>query len=304
MKRALLLFPLTAVALVVAVASPVYAAAGGKVIYDSTVRPLPGNVPSVGAEAYSFTELGDEVTFADTSRNLSRVTVTLSSWGCQAGHWTKANCVTAGGATFTVPITFNIYNLGAGNTAGSLIASKTQTFKIPYRPSSDNVRCTGGRWFDGEQGCFNGRAVNITFNFSAHHLTLPDTVVYGIAYNTSHYGPNPIGQAPACYGTEAGCPYDSLNIGLAPKVTIGSKLFPNTLYQNAVFAGDYCDSGLAGVGVMRLDSPTNACWLDATQSFIPAVRFTASGGGQDDGTGGGDDGSGSQDGGGGGTGGD
>src|SRR5581483_2485603 len=37
---------------------------GGDVIYDATVAPLPGNLPSVGAEAYAFKELGDEVTFA------------------------------------------------------------------------------------------------------------------------------------------------------------------------------------------------------------------------------------------------
>jgi hypothetical protein len=45
-------------------------------------------------------------------------------------------------------------------------------------------------------------------------VSLPDTVVYGIAYNTSHYGPNPIGEADACYTSSGGCPYDSLNIGL------------------------------------------------------------------------------------------
>jgi hypothetical protein len=57
---------------------------------------------------------------------------------------------------------------------------------------------------------------------------------------------------------------------------VGSKPFPNTVYQNAVFAGDYCDNGAAGVGTMRLDSPSSPCWFDASQSFIPAVEFTAS----------------------------
>jgi hypothetical protein len=56
MKRALLLVPVTAAALVLAMASPaVYAAGGSNVIYASIVRPLPGNVPSVGAESSSFT---------------------------------------------------------------------------------------------------------------------------------------------------------------------------------------------------------------------------------------------------------
>jgi len=60
----------------------------GQVIYDSTVTPLPGNLPSVGGEAYAFGEVGDAVTFAGTARNLRDVTVTLSSWGCQRGTGT------------------------------------------------------------------------------------------------------------------------------------------------------------------------------------------------------------------------
>jgi hypothetical protein len=275
-KRILLV--VVAVAVALALASPAaLAAGGGKVIYDSTIKPRPGNLPSVGAEAYSFTELGDEVTFAAGSRELQRVTVTLSSWGCQAGHWFNADCVTTPGAKFAIPITFNIYSPGPNNTAGALLGSRTQTFKVPYRPSSDNVRCTGGEWFDGAQGCFNGLAANVTFNFAGQHVALPDTAVFGITYDTSHYGPHPIGQAAACYTSSGGCPYDSLNIGLAPKVRVGAKPFANTLYQNAVFPTDYCDGGLAGFGTMRLDSPTNACWFDATQSFIPAVQFVATG---------------------------
>ena len=36
-------------------------------------------------------------------------------------------------------------------------------------------------------------ADNITFDFSSQHIMLPNTLVYGISYNTDHYGPNPIG---------------------------------------------------------------------------------------------------------------
>jgi hypothetical protein len=286
MRRALL-----AVAAVLAasvVASPVAFGdeGGGKVIYDATVQPLPGNLPSVGAEAYAFAELGDQVTFAGKARKLKDVTVTLSSWGCQSGSWYAHNCVSTPGAKFSVPITFNIYKPGPNNTAGALIATKTQTFDVPYRPSSDNVNCPAGKWYTGSK-CFNGLAVNVTFNFKSPKVTLPDAVVYGITYNTSHYGPNPIGESPACYSTSAGCPYDSLNIALSPTVTVGSKPFPNTLYQNSAFGYEYCDGGLAGVGTMRLDSPSSACWYDSTtlESYIPAVQFTARPGEGDDGDG-------------------
>lgn len=33
---------------------------GERAIYDSLVSPLPGNLPSVGAEAYAFNELGNQ----------------------------------------------------------------------------------------------------------------------------------------------------------------------------------------------------------------------------------------------------
>lgn len=243
----------------------------GQVIYDSTVNPLPGNLPSEGPEAYAFTEFGDAVTFAGVSRHLKSVTVTLSSWGCQSGHWYSADCVTTPGATFSIPITFNIYNAG-DPTPGSLITTTTQTFSVPYRPSSDHVNCTGGRWYDAAHGkCFNGLAANITFDFSSQNIVLTNNVVYGISYNTSHYGPQPIGESAACYTSSGGCPYDSLNIALSPAVVTGFKPFPDTLYQNSVYGSEYCDGGLAGTGTFRLDSPTSACWA----GYIPAAQFFA-----------------------------
>lgn len=56
-------------------------------VYDAIPAPLPGNITSVGPEAYSFAEFGDQVAFAPGSRSLNNVTVTMSSWGCSdSGH--------------------------------------------------------------------------------------------------------------------------------------------------------------------------------------------------------------------------
>jgi hypothetical protein len=278
MKRRALL--LGAVALVMmAIASPVaLGGKGGKTIYDSTVSPLPGNLPSLGAEAYAFSQLGDEVTFAGDSRALKTVTVTLSSWGCQSGSWNNGNCVSAKNATFAQPITLNIYDPSDTTTP---IATATQTFNVPYRPSTDSVHCTDGQWFDKKQGCFNGLASNVTFDFKSQNVTLPDMVVYGISYNTSGHGPSPMGYANPCNASSGGCPYDSLNIALAPEVSVGSKPHPDTIWWDTQYAGNYCDNGAEGVGVFRLDSPTSACW----GGYVPAVQFTASkagkGGGND-----------------------
>lgn len=249
-------------------------------IYNSTVRPLPGNLPSVGFEATSVSEFGDEITFSGTNRLLKTVTVTMSSWGCQSGHWYAGDCTTSRHATFQQPITFTVYNPAMSGTlpvAGTPIASVTQTFAIPYRPSADPNHCTGGEWFDGSQGCFNGMATNITFDFSSQRVVLPNTVVYGVAYNTTHYGAHPVGESAACFTSSGGCPYDSLNVALSPQVGTGSKPFPNTVFQNSSWTGAYCDNGLAGTASMRLDSPSNACWFDATTNKpqVPAVAFTA-----------------------------
>jgi hypothetical protein len=250
------------------------ASSGTKVIYSSLVGgPLPGNMPSVGAEAYAFNEFGNAVTFGGSKNgSLSNVVVTLSSWGCQSGHWTSGDCLTTPGATFSVPITFNLY-AADGVTK---IASATKTFEIPYRPSA-SAKCTGGTWYDtSPKGCFNGLGVNITFNaadFSGSVAALPASVVFGIAYNTTDYGYNPVG-ASACSITAAGCGYDSLNIALSTKASVGSNTTSGTVWQNSPYGSQYGDGGLAGTGVFRLDSPTSH-WLYAP--LIPAVQFTAVG---------------------------
>jgi hypothetical protein len=246
----------------------------GGTIYDSTVRPLPGNLVSQAFQATQMSEFGDEVTFVGPDRVLKSVTVTLSSWGCQTGSWFNHDCVTAKGATFAQPVTFNIYapaiSGGGVPVPGALLETTTQTFAVPYRPSSDNVHCTGGEWYDGKQGCFNGLATNITFDYTNQNVVLPNTVVYGVSINTSNYGPHPIGNAP-CDSSSAGCPYDSLNVALSPQVVTGSKPFPNTVFQNTATAANYCDNGADGVGLMRLDSRSSVCWA----GYIPAVRFEA-----------------------------
>jgi len=50
----------------------------------------------------------------------------------------------------------------------------------------------------------------LTFNFPSG-TPLPDNV-WTVAFNTTHYGANPIGEGAACFGTSGGCPHDSLNV--------------------------------------------------------------------------------------------
>jgi hypothetical protein len=201
--------------------------------YSSLVSPLPGNIPSLGVESSFFDELGNEVNLT-SSGTLSSVVATMSSFTCQTGS--GATCVTTPGATFPVPITFTIYSAGPGNTLGSPIASATQTFDIPYRPSADDTICGGtGPWLDPASGeCFNGLASNITFdasNFTPVNPMLPSTLIYGISYNTETNGYDPLGVT---------TPANGLNISTSTDpsdVTVGSDADPGFLFmaQTAVF---------------------------------------------------------------------
>ncbi|MFZ1063106.1 MAG: hypothetical protein WAN30_06500, partial [Acidimicrobiales bacterium] len=139
-------------------------------------------------------------------------------------------------------------------------------------------------WYDATDGqCYNGLATNVTFNLS--NVTVPDSVIYGVAYNTSDYGVAPYGDNTACHATSGGCGYDSLNVGLttADAPTVGSDPLPGTVFQNTGYGPFYCDGGAAGVGTFRLDSPnTTPCWGSDSNTnystapwYIPAVQFTA-----------------------------
>ena len=118
------------------------------VLYTSTA-PGVGNIPSVGVEAYSFNQIGDEVMLRRVAK-IKSVAVQLSSWACQTGAWNTGDCHTNAGATFT----------------------------IPYRPSASS-HCTGaqaGEWFKNGQGCFNGLAHTIGFTLTGLKTKLPKDV--------------------------------------------------------------------------------------------------------------------------------
>ncbi|MGA7673170.1 MAG: hypothetical protein WBW04_22325 [Nitrolancea sp.] len=254
-----------------------FAPLSSQVIYDSTITPLPPHHVSQAFQANQVSEVGDEVTFAGSARTLDMVTVSMDSYACESeGIWNSPNCTTTPGDTFSVPITLHIYNVGAGDTLGSEIATMTDTFDIPYRPSASTDECNEGNssvgyWYDsGTDTCWAGMAHNIMFDFSGQGVQLPDTAIWSVSFNTSTYGETPLGTQ-ACSSQPQGCPYDALNLDLNPNVVVGSKPNPDTLWHNSATAGQYCDNGTAGTGSFRLDSPTSACW----EGYVPAAQFTA-----------------------------
>ncbi len=249
-----------AVLLALAAMAATAATAGAEVIYDNIPSPLPGNFASYGNEAYSVAEFGGEVGLAGSARKNPTVTVVMSSWACQRGSWVAENCESGLPKMkrfFKVPVTIKAYAVGPGNTVGALLAQRTKTFKMQYRPSGDPVHCTGGTWYDAaDSTCYHGFAFPISLKLKMS--TLPSNAIISVSYNTSHHGPAPIGTS-ACNATSAGCPYDSLNIAFseAPEGTLSLGSNPTEeLFVNSTYNAMYCGSE-ATLGTF---APTGSCY--------------------------------------------
>jgi hypothetical protein len=233
--------------------------ASAAVVYDNIASPQPGNVASLGYEANSTSEWGGQIELAGAARKDPKVTVLMSSWGCQTGPTVTppTPCVTTPGAAFTLPITLKLYAVNSNQSVGAAIATRTQTFAIPFRPSADPTCPTPSQWRDSTGTCFNGFATPITFNLAGDGITLPNRLIATIAYNTTSHGYRPIG-AQSC---GSNCGYDSLNVGAetAPP-TVGT--IPAAVAKDAYWATThgpfYCDGGVGGVGFLRLDDCSSA----------------------------------------------
>ncbi|MGL4651566.1 MAG: right-handed parallel beta-helix repeat-containing protein, partial [Caldilineaceae bacterium] len=233
--------------------------------FDSVGEAFPGNVPSIGFQATQTRELGDHVVFQPgVGRQIKSVKVMMSSWGCQSG--TVGPCVTTPGATFTHDITLKIYAVDgppSAPTPGALLYSITQNFAIPYRPSADASCPNPTQFRDSDGVCNNGLAAPIVFDLAALNVLLPDQIIYGIAFNTSNHGYNPMTLA-ACNVNNTGCPYDSLNVGVRTFGPFaGTNVDVDSVYWCTTVLGYYTPP--AAVAAFREDSG----WTD----YQPNVEF-------------------------------
>ena len=219
-------------------------AADATTLYDTIPSPLPPNVPSLGYQATQTSEFGDLIQFASTDRPLGHVTLVMSDWALASDYPMFPG---SAGPTWDHPLTLNLYNVdnsGANPAPGTLIATRTQTVAIPWRPPAD-LTCPGGTaWRASDGNCYNGLAFTVTFDFTG--TSVPSQVIYGVAFNTQTWGYSPIG-TPG--------PYVSLNFGLTDQApTVGTDPFPDTAYWNTQTAGNYGDGGAGGVGIFRRDT--------------------------------------------------
>lgn len=223
----------------------------GVPVFDAIPAPLPPNIPSVGFQATQTAELGDLVTLAaDSGRHANAATVIMSSWALHSDYPTMP------AAGFEHPVTLTFYDA----TTLAPIASITQTFLMSWRPEADPTCSPAWKWKAADGICYSGFAFPITFDLSALNLTLPDTFVYGIAYNTNTWGYAPIGLAG---------PYESLNVGVLPAApTVGTDVDPDAVYWNTMIPTNYADGGAGGVGTFRKDTNWSA-------DGAPVVTFFA-----------------------------
>lgn len=216
------------------------ALAASPTVFRNIATTLPGNVQSIGFEANSVNEVGDLVQLAPGDRASANlpVTVVMSSWGCQRGG--NATCSTDPGATWPQPLTLTIYNAdltGSVPAVGSQVLKITQTFAIPYRPSYDPTgpcaakQSTG--WYSAaDNKCFSGFVHPVVFTLPAN-ITLPDELIWSVAYNTSHRGYAPLGDDPT---NPLNNPWDSLNvaaIAYSGPFSVGTDVEPDAAFISA-----------------------------------------------------------------------
>jgi hypothetical protein len=247
-------------------------------------------------EATGTKEFGDEVTLAGIApagqvRFLDSVTVLFASYACTSGNWSTGDCVTnkdpvtGKDMTFTHDVTANIYSVSdcVGNPAIECpdqppVATVTQTLTIPYRPSADAVNCPGtGKWFNPVSGkCQNSISVLRTFDFTDLKASLPDNVIWTVAFNTTDYGSPKIGPM-SCNSGPGGCPYDSFNVGAQTFANapygFGIDADPGSAFVNAVNAVGYCDNGVGGLGSLRQDGGFIPCTAFQWSDFKPLGRI-------------------------------
>ncbi|HZW06841.1 MAG TPA: hypothetical protein VFF65_06930 [Phycisphaerales bacterium] len=221
-------------------------AMGQSVIYSNIPAVLAGNYPSQPFQAQQTFEFGDRVNFGGSDRQLQSATVTMSSWARSEDY---------GNATsFTHPLTLNIYAAGSGGSPGALLGSVTQVQTILFRPTVWNNPDTGNP--------YGGIACNVTFDLSGLNLIAPNSIVWGIEYNTQTYGDNPMG---------SDGPWNSLNVALNTAagggVTAGSNDDLDAVMWNTATAGWYADGGAGGVGTFRQDTG----WT----GYTPMIEFSA-----------------------------
>jgi hypothetical protein len=199
------------------------ALADGVVLYNTIPGTLPVNLPSEGYEAASISELGNLIQFAgnDSAYTLTSATIVLSDWAPES-DWTSAiNGTTITSTGFYIPLTLNLYTVGASNGVGALLETVTDNAFIPWRPAATST--CGSNYLGSDGVCHGGSLSTVTFDLG--DLLTSSEILYGLSFNTEYSGYDPTGVAG---------PYNSLNFALSTTPpSVGSNPLFNTAYVAA-----------------------------------------------------------------------
>jgi hypothetical protein len=250
----------------------------GEVVYSNLPGRLAG-LPAVAFESYSTAEFGGEVQFAGTDRKDPTVTFVLASYACQKGR--AASCRTNPGASFSWPLTLEVYQAGAGASIGSLITRVTRKFNIPYRPSA-RAACPDEGWTQGFGAECSFAAID-KVSFTLAGTTLPSSAVLGLGFDTRDYGANPRKRSgpsdllgtvvDADYvctvrtrGSGLCLPGGYRNVAATPP-RVGSDPLPSQVFIDTTYEALVCGGTAGSFG------STGACWRNEQ----PAIQVRASG---------------------------
>jgi len=171
----------------------------GQTGYDSSYH-------SHGFEAQNTAELGNVVGLAGTARQLHTVTITMVTLA-KAADWDAMYQTNNAGWYHSIMLT--VWKADASE----ILATQTVSSLIPWAQPAPG---------------YSGMAFNVGFNFASENITLPDTVLVSVAYNTQNDGFNPIGTAG---------PYDALNYGTFDHAPfVGTDVTPGAVMR--VFSED------------------------------------------------------------------
>jgi hypothetical protein len=278
--RGLRLLAVAAVALGV-FAGATSAASAKVVVYNNIAGTLPGNYASIGYAATSTSQYGGEIELAGTARKNPTVTVAMSAWACQYGNSSTSTCTTPKPKKkFKWPLTLNVYEAASGGTVGAKLASVTKEFGMPYRPSVTPACARApyndpGAWFDSaSNSCFHGLAFTEKFHVSG--VTLPPQVILSLSYDTSNYGPAPVG-AKACEEEPQGCYYDSLNfadVEPAEAAELGAQAVGSDPTESQFVSSNWNEMYCGSSASLDTFGPSGVCpsWYEGDQ---PAIRVEA-----------------------------
>ncbi len=225
------------------------ASASATSIYNNMPRPAPGDLVSQSFEATGTSEWGGQVEFGGKGkpkRVLSTVAVGMSSYACQSGS--GLTCTSGKMAKFKLPITLNVYAVNPLNQepVQPALASVTQEFEIPYRPSASALCPVTSEGVGWGAECKIGRLHTITFTVPGA-VTVPNTAIVAIAFNTESYGAAPTGEAGPenALNVATNAPYSyneaakEFQLGMGPAPAIGGDPLPADAYIDSVSADEY-----------------------------------------------------------------